>query len=70
MPFFSLQSLALANHTYDDQLSDSEVADLLSRVRHSVVSELWFYLVVKITSIASLIDDDSIRKDVARYRTT
>ena len=35
-----LQSLALASHNYEDHLSDSEVADLLSRVRHSVVSNL------------------------------
>jgi len=34
--YSSMNSLALANHTYEDQLSDSEVADLLSRVRHSV----------------------------------
>ena len=43
---FVLQSLALASHAYEDQMSDSEVADLFARVRHSVVSDnysIYFY---------------------------
>ncbi|XP_065060807.1 kinesin-like protein KIF16B isoform X2 [Rhopilema esculentum] len=34
--YASMNSLALASHNYEDHLSDSEVADLLSRVRNSV----------------------------------